>query len=553
MAKSSHLAQNKTGKVKAMGRILSVEIKNRNIKILEGSKSGSSITIFKSIFIDIEPGSVDDGKIIDIDYVASTIDLALKKNDIKTKNAIFIINTNATITRNMELPILKSNTETLSMVKSELEQLLPVDLNQYKIVYKKTETINIDGTQKGAFIIYGLPTSIYEQYIDLSERLKLELVAMDISSNCLDKISLQKMAINKEVTKANTSAVFIEVDYSNISFSVLNNGKNVFSRISSNGVNDVVKNFETAFDLSQEAALNEIERISLIENTEIIKDIAKLNILEDNINMWIDEFNRFIRYYNSNNKEKQIEKIYIYGSFAKIAGLDKYLESHLDINTEEINELSNFTLKDINKDEFDLKTYFNNILSLYIDSKENNFLSDSKKKHKSNFNVSVVFMAIALIAVLTAAFFGFQYIVEKSAVKKDLATITEYINKEENIKSNKEAIEIKNKASLMQTYKDDVDKLMIAIKNEDAVNTIIFEQISESLPLGTKVNSLSIEKSSIQMQCTSASRQEVAQFEKNLKQVEFIDSVYIPAVVDGAEGGNISYNYSVICGIKGEK
>ncbi len=534
-----------------MGRILSVEIKNRNIKIVEGAKNGSSVSIFKSLFIDIEPGSIDDGKIIDMDSIASTIDLALKKNNIKTKNAIFIINTNATITRNLELPLLKSNSETFSMVKSELDQLLPVDLNQYKIVYKKTETIKVDGAQKGTYIVNGLPTAIYEQYIDLAQRLRMELVAMDLASNCLDKISLQKITINKQALKIGASAAFIDIGYSNILFSVVNNGKNVFSRISSNGLHDIVRNFETAFDISQEEALNDIERTALNDNTEINQNISKTNILEDNINMWIGEFNRFIRYYNSNNKDRQIEKIYIYGSFAKIAGLEHYLESRLSVSTEEINELSNVIIKDANKDILDVKSYFNNILSLHIDKKDINFLSDKKKQHKSKFNTSVAFMAIALIAVLTAAYFGYDYMVEKAAVEKDLAAVNEFLSKEENIKLNKEALEMKNKASLLQTYKNEIDKLQLAIKNEDAVNTVIFEQISAALPLGTKINSMSIDNESIQMQCSSASRQEAAQLEKNLKNIEFINNVYIPAVVDGAEGGIISYNYSVVCDIKG--
>jgi len=158
-----------------MGRILSVEIKNRNIKILDGLRKGSSITVYKSLLLDLEPGSIDDGKIIDIDSVVHIIDSALKENNIKTKNAIFIINTNATITRNMELPLLKSNSETFLMVKNELSQLLPVDIEQYKIVYKKTDTVTIDGVVKGLYIVYGLPIAIYEQYIELSERLKVYL------------------------------------------------------------------------------------------------------------------------------------------------------------------------------------------------------------------------------------------------------------------------------------------------------------------------------------------------------------------------------------------
>ncbi|MDW5300403.1 MAG: pilus assembly protein PilM [Sedimentibacter sp.] len=534
-----------------MGRILSVEIKNRNIKILEGTKSGSSLTIYKSLFLDIEPGSIDDGKIIDMDSVVATVETALTEHNIKSKNAIFIINTNSTVTRNMELPLLKSKTETMSMIKSELDQLLPVDLNQYKLVYKKTDSVTSDGTEKGKYIVYGLPIGIYEQYIELAQKLKLELVAIDLASNCLDKIAGQKLTINKENLKSGTASAFIDIGYSNISFCVVNNGKDDFSRISSNGIYDIVKNYGTVFELSQEEAMNEIQTLPLGENVEILSDISKINILEDNINMWIDEFNRYIRYYNSNNKERQIEKIYIYGSFAKIIGLEYYLESHLNIDTEMINEVSNVVIKDsLTESNFDIKSYLIPLLSLYIDKNDINFLTDKKKKHKSKFNANVGLMAVGLILFLTLAFYIYSYMVEKSSLEKEIATMDEFISNEENIKTSEEAIAMKNKALLLKTYKNEVDKLKTAIRNEDAVTTIMFEQVASSIPVGTKVNSMSIDKSSIQLQCSSASRQEVAQFEKNLKAVEFIDNVYIPAVVDSAEGGNFNYSYSVICDIK---
>lgn len=533
-----------------MGRVLSIEIKNRNIKILEGSKNGSSVTIYKSLFLDIEPGSIDDGKIVHMDSVVANIEKALKDNNIKTKNATMILNTNETITRNIDLPLLKNKSETLSMIKNELNQILPVDLNEYKVVYKLTYTTFSDEVEMGNYIVYGLPKTIYEEYIELAGRLKLELIAIDLASNCLDKIAVQKLSINKESLKPGTSVAFIDIGR-NISFSVLNDGKDVFSKISSNGIFDIVRNFQSIYDISQEDALKDIERISLIDIGESMADISKLNILEDNINTWIDEFNRYIRYYNSSFKDMPIEKIYIHGSFSKIRDLDEYLESRLNITTEFINEVSNVIYKgNVTRDSFDIKSFFNPLMSLYINRNDINFLTDRKKKHRVRFNTAVMVMAVSVIGVLTIAYHVYTYMVEKSVLEKEIAIFEEYINNAENIKTDQEVVQIKNKLLLLRTYMDEATKLQNAIKSEDSVNTLIFEQVAASMPLGTKINSMSIDSTSIQMQCSSTTRQEVAQFEKNLKQVEFINSVYIPAIVDSTEGDGVNYNYSVVCDIK---
>lgn len=534
-----------------MARILSIEIDNRNIKILEGSKHGASLAVFKSIFLDVEPGCIDDGRITDIDTVVDIIEKALKKYNVKTKNAIITINTNSIITRNIELPILKSKSDTMSMIQNELDQLISVDLSQYKLIYKRTEIIKSDEGEKGKYIVYGLPISMYKQYIELSEKLKLEMVSLGLSFNSLDKISEEYITINKKVLEKNVASAFIDFGYDTISFSILNNGMNDFSRILSNGMKDMIRNYATVFNLSHEEALNGISKLSFSENYEDLSDSSKTNIAENVIDGWIDEFNRYIRYYNSINKDRQIKKIYIYGTYANLIGLEQYLSSRLNIETETVNEISALNIKHTNDTvDLDIKVFFNTLLSLYLDKKDINFLSDKKKKHKSKFNAAIVLMAASLVLVLTLAFYLYSYIVKQSALEKEIATMNQFMENEENIKLNSEAENLKNKVLLLEKYKNEVDKVKAAISNEDAVTTIMFEEVGKATPLGSKVNSMSIDKSTIQLQCSSNSKLEVAQFEKNLKDVEFIDYVYIPAVVESAEGGKISYTYSVVCEIK---
>lgn len=534
-----------------MGKILSVEIKNRNIKLLEGSRNGSGVTIFRSLVLNLEPGSIDDGKIMDMDSVAEAIEKALADNGIKSKNAIFIINTNSTVTRNMELPLLKSRAETMSMIKNELDQLLPVNLSQYQLIYKKTGTVKSENIEKGKYIAYVLPTDIYNEYLKLAERLKLELTAIDLASNCLDRIAEHKLTINRESLKSDEAAAFVDIGYGNIAFSVLSGGKNVFTRISSNGVSDLIKNYSTAFNLSEEASINEILSMSLSDYAGSAADISKISIMEDNAGMWADEFSRYIRYYNSNNKESQIRKIYIYGTYSGLKGLGPYFENHLNLHTEIINELSDLSVKN-GQDAglFDVKAFLNPVLSVYTDQKDINFLTDKKKKHRSKFNAGVVAMAVAAAAILTVAYYGYSYMVEKSSMEKEIAEMDKFIADEGNITLNNEAMQAKNRALLLQKYKNEVDKLKTAVKSEDAVNTVIFQQVAAALPFGTKINSMSVDGASIQLQCGSATRKEVAQFERNLKAIEFIDDVYIPAVTDGTEGGGTVYSYSVVCDLK---
>ena len=76
----------------------------------------------------------------------------------------------------------------------------------------------------------------------------------------------------------------------------MNKGKNDFSRTSQNGMKDIVQGLSTVLYLSKEEAMNEIQKISLSEEPEEISEISKINIVAENINIWIDEMSRYIRY-----------------------------------------------------------------------------------------------------------------------------------------------------------------------------------------------------------------------------------------------------------------
>ncbi|HCS10009.1 MAG TPA: hypothetical protein DIV40_01005, partial [Clostridiales bacterium] len=258
---------------------------------------------------------------------------------------------------------------------------------------------------------------------------------------------------------------------------------------------------------------------------------------------------KLIRYYNSVNKENQIDNIYLYGIYSNIKGLSEYIESHININTVMIDSLSNVVFKEKDKDD-NITTFFITALAMHMDKKDVNFLTDVKKQRKSTFSRRVVLLAVSTVAILAFGLFVYTYYIEKTSLERDIATFDEFISNEENIKLNEKAITLNNKSLLLEEYMKEVEKLQTAIKNEDAVNILIFEQLSAAIPLGTKINSMSADVDTIQLQCSSATRQETAQFEKNLKTIEFIDNVYIPAIVDGTEGSSSNYSYTVVCDLK---
>ena len=134
---------------------LSLEFGN-NIKIVEGYKKKNIVYIKKAVTIN---ESVD---IKDILKLSDSINEVLIKNNIRTKRAIFIINTESAIIRKIKLPLLNKKSEIITMIKHELGQVVSADLSLYKIIYKIIETHEAEEKATALYAAYCLPLNIYE-------------------------------------------------------------------------------------------------------------------------------------------------------------------------------------------------------------------------------------------------------------------------------------------------------------------------------------------------------------------------------------------------------
>lgn len=527
-----------------MSKILSIEIEDKIIKIIEVQRKGELLSVYNFICIDVPDGIIDNGKILNINILSNLIEKKLIENNIKSNKAILIINTNSIIIRNVVLPYINSKKETASMVKFELEQFLSADLKEYKLIYKTEDIFINDGIKKAKFIVNCLPLKIYEQYIKLFKNLKLELLSFDSSFNCLSKITHRK--INNKILDNNKPLVFCKLNNNTMTFSVVKNGVVNFSRIS-------YLNFEDIYEIESVS-----ENIAVYQNSQImIKDIDN-NLRDNYTNLVLEEINKYKRYYSTINKDNKIKKIYIYGSRCS-TNMESMLSEMLDIKIEMINDMDNIEIKNesllgnfnVNKNYY-MNEYFNLLLSQCYDKCDINFLTDKNKHHKLLFNVGVTLMAAVLIVLLIFMYHGLNYFINNSALKKEIEIMNSFIENEENIKLNTYVENIKHNISKLESYKESALKLSEFILNEDLINTGMLTEIKKAMPNNTVIRANSIDVNGIQMICNSNSMKEISLFEYNLKNIEFISSVHISSIeIQNEVELSKVYSYSIVCNLRG--
>ncbi|HOA20719.1 MAG TPA: hypothetical protein PKH42_09550 [Sedimentibacter sp.] len=470
-----------------MAVILSIDIDN-NIKIIEASKKGETLSVLRCMTI--ESSGAKDGKIIDMDGIVNVINEEFKNNGIKTRKAIFVINSSKIMIRKIKLPLLKKSPEILSMLQIELQQIVSVDLSKYKIVYEISNATNENRIPYAEYIVYCVPVILVSECVELAAKLKLKLLKIDISHNCINSLYKNNIKINDVGLNNGENAAFISVNKNFISFSTAHNG---------------FCDFHISSDLE-----------------EIVAQLTK-----------------FMRYYYSVSGNRSIEKIYIYGNNNHM--LKEVIKTKLDLNSEIIESISGLSAETL-PDGFELSKYLNNVLTLFSNNKEQALNKSCSSKLKNNYGYAAILLVIAAASTVMMGFFN-----SRAAMKNELTAMNAFIHDGKNNEIYSVIEEIKNETDYLKFYLQQAQELKAAAAANDYVDTNILREVYRIKPFETRVTSIYSGRDSTQLLCLSPSMSEAALFFSDLKEIEQVKSAYMPAVQ--SKSGE-PFSYSIVLKLK---
>jgi len=504
-----------------MSLILVIEIDNNSIKIMEASKKGKLLSVLKYFSLTAASG-IEEGKIIDTNSVASLIKKELIKNSVRAKKAVFVINSGCVITRKIKLPLLNKKDEVLSMIRNELEQIIPADLNRYKIIYKIVDETCRNDVKDAFYVIYCLPEDIYYGCRELARKLKLRLDYIDVSFNCLNKISIHDITINGRLLNLNDIYAFVNIDSQFISFCVMNKGINDFSRIFS---------YNEKEDLIEVAA----EAQSSYSSKSYYSTFF--------MNELLDEISKYIRYFYSIDNSNYINKLYIYGDYSNDENMIKFLSNHLKLEVEVINQISD--IQSDNKGSNDNSCPDKNlisILSLFNDKRDICFSTDNfiECKYGSKFCAIAISTALIIVSSVISAVSYYNIVLVNKSV---------YVDNVDNARRSDEIEILKKDIILLENYLEQAVKLKNFINQEDYVSSTIFREIFQAIPQNTRVTSISVDRNNTQLSCLSASMEDLALFLHNLREIDSIEEIYLP-VIEIRQENDGRYSYSIACKLK---
>lgn len=330
-------------------KILSLDIGSKNTKIVLGSQSKKNVAIEKAITMITPVGCYNDGKILDITKFKSEISDVLQAENIKCRNIIITSKSTSVITRDIDIPVAKKE-DMNAIIKFQMERYLPIMFDDYIMQYKILNEFEEENVKQAKVTVVVYPKVMAEGYYNLVKELKGQAVALDISSNSINKLFVKDIKVNDESYSLEETVAVIDLGHDFINVNIISDGNIQFTRIINYGGSHI--DIEVARQLSiseEEAESKKLEGCNL--DTDSISDLQSSlinDIAKEHVRNWTQEIERMLNYYKNKDKGNKVDKIYIYGGSSNIKGIEIFIKDVLNLPVAQIQSLSNVNFSKLN-------------------------------------------------------------------------------------------------------------------------------------------------------------------------------------------------------------
>lgn len=340
---------------------LSIDLGREYTKLVYGSYKNNMIKIMKIGKFKTPFNSYKEGRLTNIGLVRGAINRVLDEWHLRGRiKTIITMDSSEIITREVELPYAK-DIDLNAMVSFELQEYLPINIEDYVVQAKILEQFEEEGLKKLRTVAAMMPKSMVEELYNFLNSVGLEPYVLDIHSNAISKyLSHILLSGDNMLNKYNTFAV-VDLGAEHTNVCVIENKMirlNKLIELGGSAINDMIA---STFGLDQEQAEEKkTQAIHLFQEEGEVDATALLNdMTKSTVNGIIDQVQLVLKYYSSREQNKQIDAILLFGGGANLKGLSQYIENAFNLPTYVLGKHTNLQFLDKNYEAEDLKYYLN--------------------------------------------------------------------------------------------------------------------------------------------------------------------------------------------------
>ena len=303
-------------------RIFGIDLSDLSIKTMQLEKEGKREKIRSFGSLEIPPGIIMDGKIMDKEKIVEMIREAVKKSSpkkINTKKVICSIPESKAFLRIISIPKMEEK-EVREAIKWEMEANIPLPIEQ---VYFDWQCLDCDNKNNQNILTVAVSKEIIDDSIEVLEKAGLEVYALEIESVA----SARSLIREEDESQKGKTSLIVDLGAQRTSFIMVVNGAPYFTSsipFSSEAINDAIeKGLKINTKEAEEAKINYgIEHRS--------GDNPIFNAVKYLLENLVNEIKSTLDFYSEMNKEHaEIGKIILCGGGANLKGLIPYLTQRL--------------------------------------------------------------------------------------------------------------------------------------------------------------------------------------------------------------------------------
>lgn len=508
-----------------MSVLLTAHINNSSIKICEINHSSKMTVVKRAFTIKTPDDTFEDGKILDVNKLATVINSEMARQSITAKEVTFVINSSRIATKEVYTPVLKP-AKLKEMIKANIGEYFPVNLDDHIITEKVVAQVATEAGEKQLRVnILAAPKEIVEQYHELASRLGFTIKNIEHHSNAA--VSLLKKQIGPE------TSVVLHVHDDATTVNIFKNNCLELQRTVPYGKNVVIQAVMEEMGLSEEAAETLIAKDRLIHNTF---DGDKIT---DSLRYLINSIVRVVDYYTSRNSDSPVEKAYLTGESVNMIGLENLFANEFNFSVMQIMDFNGVTLAaDLGVEAKYLSAYIS-CVGAVIDPVNFQVVKAAVAKEDRSILYLLIAAGVALVVgIVLVAVPGIQNL----GVKSDIEEIDGRID------------EIKDIEGVVDSYyeaKDILSDIQLFKNLSSSANDYLLDFIyalEKCQPSDVSITNMRVENGSVSISALSSTKQTLAKFITQLKAIPGVSNVFIPSTAESKDTyGVITSSFTIVC------
>jgi type IV pilus assembly protein PilM len=314
--------------------IIGLDIGSSSVKAVEIARrgKGKDFELTHLGVAPLPPEAIVQGAFLNSSAIVDAIREAVEKAKIKTKHVAAAVSGHSVIVKRVSLPTM-TREELDEQIRWEAEQYIPFDVNEVNLDFQILDDQGGEGQMD--VLLVAAKKDLIDDYVQVINEAGLTPAVVDVAAFAVEN----SYEANYD-TAANQAVALVNIGAQVVNINVVANGIPTFTRDITTAGNQYTEEIQKALSISFEEA----ERIKLggrrVEDSQEVVPHEVEQAMQAVTETVIGEIGRSLDFYGATSADSRIERVYLAGGSAKVAGFKTAFQERTGHAVEILNPLT---------------------------------------------------------------------------------------------------------------------------------------------------------------------------------------------------------------------